>query len=193
MTVDYRTALQEHAARRGLKDDALEKVVHEYFVRAFQGEFRDFGEFFKKTKPSLEVTIEEMNEVFEEMHTKMRIDERMVEVIVALKKQYKIALLTNFTSNLEQVLKDVFDIYHLFDVIANSYEMKTAKPEAAAYHYPLKELGMEPEETVFIDDKVENIEGAEALGIKGILYENFEQCRADLEKVLGHAIETKPA
>jgi len=41
-----------------------------------------------------------------------------------------------------------------------------------------------PEEAIFVDDRSENIESAEALGIHAILYENPDQLVADLGKFI---------
>jgi FMN phosphatase YigB (HAD superfamily) len=54
------------------------------------------------------------------------------------------------------------------------------KPDAAIYRHLLKELGTRAEETLFIDDRAVNIEAAEALGIKGLVFTTVEQLRADL-------------
>jgi putative hydrolase of the HAD superfamily len=43
--------------------------------------------------------------------------------------------------------------------------------------------GLKAEECVFIDDRPENIEAAKALGMEGIVFENYEQASEELEKV----------
>ena len=55
-----------------------------------------------------------------------------------------------------------------------------AKPDPAIYHHVLKELGTEPEETIFIDDKRVNIEAALRAGDEGSAVYNVAQLRADL-------------
>ncbi len=57
------------------------------------------------------------------------------------------------------------------------------KPDMEIYEYVLKELNAKSEECVFIDDKAENIEAAEKLGIHGIVFENKEQLKQDLEEL----------
>jgi FMN phosphatase YigB (HAD superfamily) len=55
-----------------------------------------------------------------------------------------------------------------------------AKPDPAIYRHVLKELGTRPEETLFLDDKLVNIEAARALGIQAIEFSTVERLRADL-------------
>lgn len=57
---------------------------------------------------------------------------------------------------------------------------KVRKPDKGIYEKALEASCSLPEETVFIDDRQENIEAAIALGIKGILYTTF----AEVEKRL---------
>ena len=73
-----------------------------------------------------------------------------------------------------------FDWIHRFDVRVWSYQLGVAKPDAAIYRHTLAELGVEPEETLFIDDKRVNVEAARALGIQAIEFSSVERLRADL-------------
>lgn len=67
-----------------------------------------------------------------------------------------------------------------FDVLVWSYQLRMAKPDAAIYHHTLKQLGTRPEETLFIDDRQVNIDAAKQLGMKGVLFTDVDQFRADL-------------
>jgi len=73
--------------------------------------------------------------------------------------------------------------FSYFSRVFLSYELGYSKPSAEAYRFVLKELGVKPEEAVLIDDKQENIDGARALGMHGILYKGAVQLKADLEKI----------
>ena len=67
-----------------------------------------------------------------------------------------------------------------FDVLVWSYQLGIAKPDPAIYRYALEKLGTQPAETLFIDDKAENVDAAVALGMKGIIFSDVEKLRADL-------------
>ncbi len=45
------------------------------------------------------------------------------------------------------------------------------KPNADMFGYLCRECGIEPQETLFVDDSEKNIRGAEAFGIKGYLFD----------------------
>jgi putative hydrolase of the HAD superfamily len=67
-----------------------------------------------------------------------------------------------------------------FDLHVWSYQLRMAKPDAAIYRHTLSQLGTEPGETLFIDDKQVNIDAANSVGMKGVLFTNVDRLRVDL-------------
>ena len=59
----------------------------------------------------------------------------------------------------------------LFDRCFFSAKCGKTKPHADIFNYLCKECNIKPEETLFIDDSEKNILGAEAVGIKGYLFD----------------------
>ena len=62
-----------------------------------------------------------------------------------------------------------------------SYTVKQIKPNADIYQTLLSRFGLTAEECVFIDDRLENVEGAKKEGIHGIHFCTIEQARKELE------------
>ena len=62
--------------------------------------------------------------------------------------------------------------------------VKMVKPNADIYEHLLGEYGLRSEECVFIDDREENVEAARALGMKGIVFESYDQACETLNKLL---------
>jgi FMN phosphatase YigB (HAD superfamily) len=61
--------------------------------------------------------------------------------------------------------------------------VRLAKPEAKIYEYCLEGLGTRAEETLFIDDREVNIQGAQGLGIRTIRFESVAQLHTELKKM----------
>lgn len=80
---------------------------------------------------------------------------------------YRTALLTNNVAEYWDVVLATLDIA-LFDVVINSAHVGSRKPEPRIYELTVRELGVEPERTVFLDDNEANIEGAVAVGMRAI-------------------------
>ncbi|MGC1462438.1 MAG: HAD family phosphatase [Terracidiphilus sp.] len=90
------------------------------------------------------------------------------------------AILSNMGDSVHANIEREFKWLSTFDVLVWSYQLRIAKPDPAIYRHLLKELGVQPDETLFIDDKRENIEAARALGMKGLIFTTVAQLRADL-------------
>ncbi len=101
----------------------------------------------------------------------MRFDPVMWEWIDQLRNQGKrLAILSNMPRELGEALKSRTDRLNEFDFVTLSYEVHSAKPEPAIYEHCLEGLGLEPGQTLFLDDRMVNIQGAELLGIRAIQF-----------------------
>ena len=100
-------------------------------------------------------------------------------VTVLKKNGYK----TGFLSNTETPAMSFFyeQKYDMFDVLVFSCKEGFRKPEKEIYEITLRRLNTRPEETLFIDDRIENIRGAESLGIHTVLFKDSEHLREKLE------------
>jgi putative hydrolase of the HAD superfamily len=90
------------------------------------------------------------------------------------------AILSNIGDTVQQAMERELKWLSRFDVLVWSYQLRMAKPDPAIFRYALDKLGTRPEETLFIDDRKENIEAAAALRIRAMLFTNVAQLRADL-------------
>lgn len=61
-----------------------------------------------------------------------------------------------------------------FDQIVLSYEVKSMKPERRIYEVATERAGVEPERIFFVDDRIDNIEGAKKLGWEAELFTDAE-------------------
>jgi HAD superfamily hydrolase (TIGR01509 family) len=113
-------------------------------------------------------------------------DEKILELVETLKPKYKIGMLSNAGADW---LNRLFNERQrrLFDATALSYETGIVKPDPRAYEIIAARLKIKPHEAVFIDDQEKYAAGAEAVGMKFILYRDYPQLRTDLEKVLQSA------
>lgn len=95
------------------------------------------------------------------------------ELLKQLRKQYKVFALSNINA-LHAAAIDVHvqeqfgaeDMRSYFDQAYYSHEMGHRKPEKEIYQMVLEAEALEPTRTLFIDDKLENINAAAALGIR---------------------------
>jgi HAD superfamily hydrolase (TIGR01509 family) len=61
-----------------------------------------------------------------------------------------------------------------------SYEVRREKPDPAIYQALLARFALDPATTLFIDDREENVAGAAAVGMTGLVFDGVEDLRTDL-------------
>lgn len=101
----------------------------------------------------------------------MHFDEGMWDWIGQLRHAKKrLGILSNMPRELGEALKTRTTRFQGFEEVTLSYEVGLAKPAAAIYRHCLHGLGSQAESTLFLDDRIENIEAAEALGIRAVQF-----------------------
>lgn len=113
-----------------------------------------------------------------------------LDYLLELRKKYKLYILSNtnpFVMNWARSAdftsaRKPLDDY--FDKIYASYEMKQVKPARAIFESMIQDAGLDPEETLFVDDGSANIKMAQELGMKTLQPINGEDWRNDLSALL---------
>jgi putative hydrolase of the HAD superfamily len=103
----------------------------------------------------------------------MQFDSVMWDWIGQLRRTGKrVAILSNMPRDLGEALKHRTARLESFDHVTLSYEVHAAKPEPAAYEHCLEGLAISPEQALFLDDCIANVQGAELLGIRAVQFTN---------------------
>jgi len=132
-------------------------------------EFRDF------LRSQLDLTISDFN--FDNAFSALLLDfhSGVYDWIASLKSKFHLVLLSNTSSiHAERFTKvplgaDGQNLFSLFDQVYYSFELGLVKPDPAIYLRVLNEQGFQPEEVLFFDDNVANINSAKNLGIQSYL------------------------
>jgi putative hydrolase of the HAD superfamily len=88
--------------------------------------------------------------------------------------------LNNEAREMNEYRFDCFELRRYFKVALSSCYLGLRKPEPAIYQRALDILGRPAERILFIDDRPENVAGAEAAGMKAIRFEGAEALRREL-------------
>jgi putative hydrolase of the HAD superfamily len=95
-----------------------------------------------------------------------------IELLRALKKKYRLFLLSN-TNSLHLIeFRERFRrasgvwLEDIFEKTYYSHAVGLRKPHAAIYRLVIDENGLDPRETLFVDDTASNFSGAEEIGLK---------------------------
>jgi HAD superfamily hydrolase (TIGR01509 family) len=123
-------------------------------------------------------------QLYDEYFAGDAIDQRLLAFAASLKPKYKLGLLSNAWENARPLLRARFDFIDTFDDSIFSYEVRSRKPDAAIYQAILDMMDAQPEEAVFIDDVLENVEGAQAVGMQALQFSGVETLISTLSDLL---------
>ena len=95
-----------------------------------------------------------------------------ITFIESLKGKYNLYLLSNTNAIHQKCFLDEFETangYKFNELFAKAYyshEVGIRKPDESIFNFLLKDSNLKPEESIFIDDSIDNIKAAESLGIQ---------------------------
>lgn len=110
------------------------------------------------------------------------LNEQMLAWVVALQNAgFRTAILSNMVWELMEYMRQEFGWLAHFQHHTWSCELGIGKPDPAIYLHTCEKLDVLPSETLFLDDKHENIVAAEKVGLHAIQFSTVDQLRKDLE------------
>ncbi|MCB0387049.1 MAG: HAD family phosphatase, partial [Bdellovibrionales bacterium] len=95
-------------------------------------------------------------------------------------KRYQLILLSNTSEPHYTYVATHYTVLTHFDHIVLSYEVGSLKPEKAIFEHALSQGNASPSRSFFIDDILENVHGAERLGIRGHHFTSLQNLMHDL-------------
>jgi putative hydrolase of the HAD superfamily len=107
-----------------------------------------------------------------------------IELMDSLKKKgHRLFCLSNMHAASIKYLEKTYSFLNIFEGIVVSCRVNMVKPDPRIFKHLLSTYHFEPAQTVFIDDSAANIEAAENMGIKTILFKDAAQCLKTLESI----------
>lgn len=113
-----------------------------------------------------------------------RYDHDLLAFIGALRPRYKTGIISNAWPGVRQMHQPHIND-SIFDMILYSAEEGIAKPAPEIYHRALTRLAVRPDESIFVDDVLENVEAARAIGMAGIQFKNTAQAMEAIKEMIG--------
>jgi glucose-1-phosphatase len=95
-----------------------------------------------------------------------------VEALAILRQRYRLILLSNTNSIHQATIRDACaPLFAQFERLFFSQDMHLRKPDPQIYLQALQEVGMTPAESLFIDDNLPNVAGAQLAGLQGFHFD----------------------
>lgn len=93
---------------------------------------------------------------------------------------YRVLALSNWSAETFPLARPLYPVLEEFEGIVVSGQEGLIKPDPEIYRLLCERYGVTPERAVFIDDSPRNVEGAQAVGMRGILFRSPHQVRDEL-------------
>lgn len=187
LRTEYQAPRQHLAESFGMDYDDIDKVVfgggpNGSAARASVGEITE-EEHWLNVMKILKLPASEYERVRDEFFAGDVIDHEILNFLRSIKPKYKTGLISNAWSGLrDYIVREKFD--DAFHHMIISAEVGVVKPSAKIYHIALEQLRVSPNEAVFVDDVLENIEACEKIGMKGILFTSPDLALQQLKEML---------
>lgn len=94
------------------------------------------------------------------------------------KIQY-LAMISNITQDSLEFIRKHYQWLELFDTLIFSYELGINKPDKRIYQACLRKLPITPNECLFVDDSVDNINAAVQIGMNAIQFSSYQKFKDD--------------
>jgi putative hydrolase of the HAD superfamily len=183
---EYQAPRQHLAERLGMEYEGLVKLVFESETsrQASIGLISE-EEHWAAVMRRLHLPEAETQAVREAFFAGDITDRALLDLMRSMRRQLKVGLISNAWSGLRPwIICEKFE--DAFDAMIISAETGVMKPDARIYQIALEKLGVTASESVFLDDFLENVEGARLVGMQAIHFSQPEQALKKLKEILAN-------
>lgn len=175
--------------RLGFDEETLQAVNQAVFQNELWNESdrgvlspEELLEAFIANNPAYE---KEIRQVIDAVGDTISLMPYTVEWVKGLKERgYHLYILSNYAEYTYEKTSHKMEFLPYMNGVVFSYRCKLIKPEKEIYEYICKTYELKPEESVFLDDREDNVEAARNMGMHGIVFENYAQGSETLEQLL---------
>jgi len=171
--------------RLGLSPGELAATIFESeaAARATVGEVTT-AEMWQQIGERLQLDDEQRRQLRADFFRGDNLNAELVEFARELQPRYKLAILSNAWSNARRIFSQVYGLDDIFETMIISAEVGLAKPDPRIYHLAVEHLDVYPEEAIFLDDRLENVEAAQAVGLRAVHFRDNAQAIAEMRAYL---------
>jgi len=144
----------------------LVRTVEEQYDR-----FYHYYEILASLLPELNLNPEKITAIVDDLtynYDNFILFPNVKEILSNLSKKYKLGIISDTYPSTKKMLEH-YGLLQYFSTITFSCDLNAFKPNSLMYQDALQKMQYKPEETVFIDDILMNLEGASKQGINPIL------------------------
>jgi len=169
------------AKRLGLTTDEFDQRTADTWADGAVGR-ATLAQVHDRLAAALAVQASTVDEMMDEIWVQYlgTLNHELVEYVARLRPRYRTGILSNSFVGAREREQAAYGFEDLVDEIVYSHEVGVAKPDQRVYEITCARLGVEPGEAVFVDDVPACVAGADAYGMRGILFRDNQQVMAEI-------------
>ncbi|MDP1884554.1 MAG: HAD family phosphatase [Candidatus Moranbacteria bacterium] len=179
----FASGIREYEKNNSLAEGSLYRAMHDFpywkdFSLGNISEDTYFSEVIKNFKGELDV--EKLRKtIFKNFIQNVK----LVEYIKALKKKYKIGIISNNPKEWFEYFFNSFGWDGIFNIVAVSGNLHIRKPAKEIFDYALAQAEISGEEAIYVDDRPDRVEGAILAGMKVLIFEETKSLIKNLDNI----------
>jgi len=167
----------------GLPFKEVDRIGNLYWININLGKEKlsiIWKEIIKKSHKKIKIS--DLNNIY---YKGISVNKDVLSLAKKLKKEgFNMVILSNESKIGMRMKIRKFKLNDLFSKIYCTADLGLAKPNKKAFKYVLNDLKQKPCEIIFVDDRKENINTANILGINSIQFNNIKQLKKEIRKLV---------
>jgi len=149
---------------------SVDTLLHNHLVKDFETGKLNAIEFRKKFSDHLEISVSDNQFDIAWNAMILHYNSDYTKLLTDLQQHYRLFILSNINEiHYDYVMGKNFWPNGIFEFEGYSHLMGIRKPDAEIYQHMLLKYQLKPDETLFFDDRYDNVQGAIGCGINGIV------------------------
>ena len=151
------------------------------------------SECYARVSDEFHLDVDVIAEAFKQARESLRPNEEFIELVRELRRgargELNVLALSNISlPDYEYIMSHSSDWTSIFDRVFPSALVGERKPHLGCYRRVISEMQLEPQTTVFVDDKLDNVASARSLGMHGIVFDNQANVFRQLRNIFGDPV-----
>lgn len=177
------TARRSWEDRLGVQQGSLTRALADAIGPGWQGG-RSEDEIRTRLGEVLGLTPDQVRTLLSDLASDSYLEPQLMAFIAAARATRRVAILTNNGPEARAQMNDRFGMEGLVDLVVVSAEEGVSKPDPEIYRLTADRLAVPPDRCVFVDDVAENVRGAAAVGMSGVLHVDAQRTLAALDALM---------
>lgn len=156
------------------------------------GKISSRQECYQRVSSEFEMDVDVFSDALEQLTKTVKPHSEFIAAVKSIKAAFpelKVYGMSNISQPDYEFLKPMISSWGILDGFQASGQAGVRKPDNASYIKLLETYEMESKDCIIVDDRVENIVAASALGFKGVIFGNPLEVERTIYNLLGDPVD----